>query len=158
MADYEYDIFISYSHRDGAWVTTELLPRLEGAGLRVCIDERDFKIGTPSLVNMENAVDHSRHTLIVLTPAWVESAWTEFESLLIGVADPAGRRRRMLPVMLERCTPPARIAILTYADFTNAGDRCRRHRAGPGPAAPDGCRPGTRPQGEAGHGWRQRRS
>jgi hypothetical protein len=123
MADYEYDIFISYSHRDGAWVTTELLPRLEGAGLRVCIDERDFKIGTPSLVNMENAVDHSRHTLIVLTPAWVESAWTEFESLLIGVADPAGRRRRMLPVMLERCTPPARIAILTYADFTNAGDR-----------------------------------
>lgn len=126
MGDYEYDIFISYSHRDRTWVMTELLPRLEGARFRVCIDERDFKIGTPSLVNMEFAVDRSRHTLIVLTPAWVESAWTEFESLLIGVADPAGRRRRMLPLMLERCTPPARIAILTYADFTSAGDRSRQ--------------------------------
>lgn len=126
MGDYTYDIFISYSHVDREWVMSELLRRLEAAGLRVCIDERDFRIGTPSLVNMENAVDQSRHTLIVLTPAWVKSAWTEFESLLIGVADPAGRRRRMLPLMLERCTPPARIAILTYADFTNAGDRDRQ--------------------------------
>jgi len=42
----------------------------------------------PSLVSMERAVEDSRHTLIVLTPAWVESQWTEFESLLAGTADP----------------------------------------------------------------------
>jgi len=53
------------------------------AGLRVCIDFRDFEPGLPTLVNMENAVERSRKTLIVLTPDWVESEWTTFESLLI---------------------------------------------------------------------------
>ena len=68
QAEFIYDVFISYSHADRAWVWDELLPRLEGAGLRVCIDKRDFEIGVPSLVNMERAVDNSHHTLIVLTP------------------------------------------------------------------------------------------
>lgn len=94
QAEYKYDLFISYSHADRAWVWDELLPRLEDAGLQVCIDDRDFEIGVPSLINMERAVDNSRHTLIVLTPAWIESQWTEFESLLAGTANPAGRRRK----------------------------------------------------------------
>ena len=36
--EYRYDVFISYSHADKAWVHGELLPRLEEAGLKVCID------------------------------------------------------------------------------------------------------------------------
>jgi hypothetical protein len=122
QAEYTYDVLISYSHKDRAWVWDELLPRLEGAGLRVCIDDRDFEIGVPSLVNMERAVDSSRHTLIVLTPAWVESQWTEFESLLAGTADPAGRRRKLFPLMPRSCKLPSRIAMLTYADFTQPHD------------------------------------
>ncbi len=114
---YRYDIFISYSHQDAVWVWEKLLPRLERAGLKVCIDTRDFEIGTPSLVNMERAVDRSRHTLLVLTPAWVESEWTDFESLLGGSGDPAGRRRKLFPIMLKECRPPSRIALLTWADF-----------------------------------------
>ena len=76
---YAYDVFISYSHEDGEWVCEWLLRHLEDAGLHVCIDFRDFDVGVPSLVNMERAVDNSRHTLLVLTAAWVESEWTEFE-------------------------------------------------------------------------------
>jgi hypothetical protein len=56
---YAYNVFISYSHTDRVWVWEELLPQLEGAGLKVCIDDRDFTIGTPSLVNMKRAVDNS---------------------------------------------------------------------------------------------------
>jgi len=124
--DFTYDVFISYSHSDKEWVWGELLPRLEGAGLRVCIDDRDFEIGVPSLVNMERAVDYSRHTLIVLTPAWVESAWTEFESLLAGTADPAGRRRKLIPLLLSSCETPPRIAMLTYANFTQPHERIKQ--------------------------------
>ena len=113
-----YDIFISYSHTERPWVQDTLLPRLEQAGLTTCVDYRDFEYGVPSLVNIERAVDSSRHTLAVMTPAWLESAWTELESLLVGTADPAGRKRRLVPIMLQPCQPPARIAILTYADFT----------------------------------------
>lgn len=120
--DFQYDVFISYSHNDKDWVHGWLLPRLEAAGLRVCIDFRDFEPGLPSLVNMENAVECSRKTLIVLTPAWVESEWTTFESLLIQTDDPAGRRARMIPLRLKSCDPPKRIAMLTYVDFTQEAE------------------------------------
>lgn len=116
--DYRYDVFISYSHQDADWVWEHLLLRLEGAGLRACIDQRDFEIGTPSLVNMERAVDRSRHTILVLTPAWVESEWADFESLIGGTGDPAGRRRKLLPIKLKECTPSSRISMLTPVDFT----------------------------------------
>jgi predicted NACHT family NTPase len=67
---------------------------------------------------MERAVDHSRHTLLVLTPAWVNSEWTAFEGLLTQTTDPAARRRRLIPLLLQPCQPPRRIALLTYGDFT----------------------------------------
>ncbi|UCE60630.1 MAG: TIR domain-containing protein [Phycisphaerales bacterium] len=115
--DYKYDIFISYSHSDGDWVREWLLPRLENADLKVCIDYRDFEIGAPSPVNMEQAVERSRHVLLILTPNWIESEWTDFEALLIQTSDPVGVRKRVLPLMLQDCELPKRIAILTYADF-----------------------------------------
>lgn len=116
---YSYDVFVSYSSSDEAWVHNWLLPQLEAAGLQVCIDFRDFDIGVPRIINIERAVDNSRHTLLVLTPAWVESKWNEFQSLLVQTSDPAGRQRQLLPLLLQRCQPPRRIASLTYADFRN---------------------------------------
>jgi hypothetical protein len=118
---FDYDVFISYSHRDSEWVRDWLLPRLEETGLRACIDFRDFEVGVPSLVNMERAAEGSRKTLLVLTTNWIESEWTNFEALLVQTEDPIGLRRRILPLMRERCQPPKRIAMLTYADFTAPG-------------------------------------
>lgn len=117
--NYIFDVFISYSHSDKDWVHNWLLPRLERASLKICIDIRDFDIGVPSLVNMERAVENSRHTLIILTDEWIRSEWTEFEVLLTQTKDPASRQRRLLPLLLQKCSPPLRIAMLTYADFTN---------------------------------------
>ena len=51
--EYRYDVFISYSHADEAWIEKTLLPRLEGAGLKVCIDYRDF------LARQARAVQHA---------------------------------------------------------------------------------------------------
>jgi hypothetical protein len=120
--EFRCDAFISYSHKDSAWVRDMLLPRLEGEGLRVCIDYRDFEVGAPSLVNMENAVERSRKTVLVLTPNWVASEWTEFEALLIQTKDPAGRGRRILPLMVQPCSLPDRLQIFTYLDLTNPAE------------------------------------
>ncbi len=114
----QYDVFISYSHEDGDWVHDWLLPKLEDAKFAVCIDDRDFDVGVPSVVNIEHAVENSRKTLLVLTPNWMDSEWTEFESLLVGTSDPAGRKTKLLPLMLEKCQLPPRIRMLTHADFT----------------------------------------
>src|SRR5689334_4648475 len=113
-----YDVFISYSHKNAAWVRDTLVARLKLEGITVCVDDESFDVGIPALVNMENAVALSRHTLLVLTPAWVASNWTRFESLLIQHEDPAGMLQRTLPLLLEPCDVPKRIDILTRADFT----------------------------------------
>ncbi len=120
--EFHYDAFISYSHKDSVWVRDTLLLRLEREGLRVCIDYRDFEVGAPSLVNMETAVEHSRKTLLVLTPNWVASEWTEFEALLVQTKDPAGRGRRILPLMVQHCSLPDRLQVFTYLDLTNLAE------------------------------------
>lgn len=117
MSDFTYDVFISYSHRDNDWVRDWLLPRLESAGLRVCIDFRNFKFGVPSLDNMADAARQSRKTLFVMTPNWTVSEFSQFESLVTQTIDPIGRKGRLLPLMLKDCDLPARLQILTYADF-----------------------------------------
>jgi hypothetical protein len=112
-----YDVFISYSHKDVAWVCDYLVPRLKEGGLNVCIDREAFDIGVPSLVNMENAVTASRHTLLVLTPNWMASEWTAFEHLLSRHTNSSGIRQHTIPVLRDSCEVPPSIAMLSYADF-----------------------------------------
>jgi tetratricopeptide (TPR) repeat protein len=115
--DYRYDVFISYSHKDETWVTQTLLPRLEKAGLRVCIDYRDFRPGAPSVKEMKRAVSESRKTLLILTPDYLASGWTEFEVTLAQTLDPANRDLRLIPLLKAKCDLPLEISYLTYVDF-----------------------------------------
>ncbi len=119
QTEFNYDVFISYSHADKAWVRGELLKRLEAGGLRACIDTRDFRPGAPIVKEMERAVLTSRRTLIVLTPSYLKSAWTEFETLLLQTLDPANQNLRLLPLLKEKCDVPLRIRYLGYVDFVD---------------------------------------
>jgi len=118
-----YDVFISYSHKDEDWVHQWLLPRLKATGLHTCIDVEDFEVGAPSVTEMERAVIQSAKTLLVLTPEYLASEWTEFENILAQTLDAAARRRRVLPLLLKDCERPLRIAALTYADFRTESRR-----------------------------------
>ena len=119
---FTYDVFISYSSKDRPWVRTELLPRLEAAGLRACIDFRDFAPGAPTVDEIQRAVLTSRKTLLILTPNYLKSAWVEFESLMLQTLDVANRQRRLIPLRKAQCEIPLRISYLTYIDFAEADD------------------------------------
>jgi CheY-like chemotaxis protein len=116
---YIYDVFISYSHQNKNWVHTVLLRRLEKASLKVFIDFRDFKAGAPSLKEMERGVIKSRKTLIVLTPEYVKSGWTEFEMLMTQTLSPANRDLRIIPVLKKKCSLPVSIRYMNYVDLSN---------------------------------------
>ena len=73
MNEFKYDVFISYSHADEDWVVNTLLPKIEDAGIKACIDFRDFVPGKPSRWNMRDAVKQSAYTLLVMTPAWMSA-------------------------------------------------------------------------------------
>lgn len=117
--EFQYNAFISYSSKDFNWVRKKLLPRLDQEKLKICIDFRDFKVGVPSPVNIEEAVKQSRKVLLILTPSWVESVWTTFESMLIQVLDPIGHAERIVPVLVEKCDLPMSLKIFTCLDLTD---------------------------------------
>jgi hypothetical protein len=119
---YDYDVFISYSHQDQAWVRSDLLKKLEDKRLKVCIDFRDFEAGAPSVTEMRRAVVSSRKTLLVITSKYLESAWAEFEMLMIQTLDPANRQRRLIPIRREECKLPVEIGYLTYVDLVDPDD------------------------------------
>jgi len=123
-SDSEYDAFLSYRHREpeAAWVRRTLLPYLEADGLHVIIDYRDFVLGSPLITEMERGVTHSRYTVAVITPAYLESTFTEFENLLaqqLGLEEAA---RRLIIVMREPCTLSLRLRYLLWLDMSSDAD------------------------------------
>lgn len=118
----KYDVFISYSSRDKDWVRRELLTRIEQAGLKAFIDFRDFTRGAPSIKECERGVLDCRKTLLVLTPNYVASEWTEFENFMVQTLSPTNRDLRMIPLLRATCEKPLRIATLTHIDFTDDAD------------------------------------
>jgi tetratricopeptide (TPR) repeat protein len=120
-----YDAFLSFDPADAAWVERWLLPRLERAGLSIATTF-DFALGRPRLINIEQTVAASRHTLLVLSPAWLGSAWSAFEGLLIQTSDPTGLRQRLIPLLHQPCDLPSRIAMLDAADFTGSAQQAER--------------------------------
>lgn len=141
--EFPYDAFLSYSHRDATWVRGVLLPKLTDNGLRVCIDVHDFALGAPLITEIERAIVQSRKTLLVLTPDYLTSQWTEFEHVLVATRDPAARDRRLLPLILKPTELPLSLRALTSLDFSGGGDETflwqrllSAFRPGPAPAPP----------------------
>jgi tetratricopeptide (TPR) repeat protein len=119
---YDYDVFISYSSEDKAWVRGELLKQIENAGLRAFIDFRDFTRGAVSIREMERGVIECRKTLLILTPEYIESEWAEIEVRMGQTLSPANRDLRLIPLLKRHCDKPLSIASLTHIDFTDGGD------------------------------------
>jgi tetratricopeptide (TPR) repeat protein len=119
----QFDVFISYSSKDKAWVRGELLSRIEKAGLKAFIDFRDFSPGAPSIKECERGVVACRKTLVILTPGYLESEWCELENIMVQTLSPANRNLRLIPLLKAECEKPLRIGALTHIDFTDGADK-----------------------------------
>jgi hypothetical protein len=117
---FRYDAFISYRHQepDKTWVRQFSVPALETAGLRVCVDHRDFQLGLPLVTEMARAVEQSRTTVAVLTPAYLEGRFTEPENVLAEHVGLEERAVRLIYVVREPCEPPLRMRARLRLDLT----------------------------------------
>ncbi|MBE9032565.1 toll/interleukin-1 receptor domain-containing protein, partial [filamentous cyanobacterium LEGE 11480] len=117
---FAYDVFISYRQKsEKTWVRKTLVPQLEATGLRVFVDYRDFRLGAPLIKEMERAVVTSRYTLAVLSPAYLESNFTEFENLIAEHLGLEQSQRRLLMVMREDCEPRLGLRSRLWLDMTD---------------------------------------
>lgn len=118
---FAYDAFLSYRHHepDRTWVRKVLERRLVDEGLRVSIDYRTFPLGSPIVLEMARAVERSRYTVAVLTPAYLEGNFSELENVLAEHLGLEQGQRRLLAVMREPCEPRLGMRARLYLDLTD---------------------------------------
>jgi uncharacterized caspase-like protein len=118
---FRYDVFLSYRDKepDKSWARKTLLPKLEVQGVRACIDHRDFRLGLPRIKATEEAVQASRYTLSVLTPAYLESQLAELGGLLAEYLGAETNRSRWLGVLREPCIPRLNLRSRMLLDMTD---------------------------------------
>ncbi|XP_071083095.1 toll-like receptor 4 [Haliotis cracherodii] len=100
--EYQYDAFVSYADKDRCLVIEGMISELEDkAGLRLCIHHRDFLPGEVIASNIVNAIQNSRKTLIVLSPAFLKSHWCDFEYNMARMEGVSRRQNIVLVVLYE---------------------------------------------------------
>lgn len=121
MDDFSYDLFVSYRQQepDKSWVRKVLVPGLEQRGLRVLIDYRDFRLGPPLVELMAEAVEQTRYTLAVLTPAYLASNFTNLENVLAEHLGLEKSQNRLVVVLREPCQPRLGLRARLWLDMTD---------------------------------------
>jgi hypothetical protein len=104
--DAPYDAFISYCQDDpddSTWVTGTVVPYLEGLGLRLCLESRDFRIGASRVEEIDRAVTQSRYTVAVFTPSYLAAAFDNYEVLLATHNAIESQAPRFMPLLRRPC-------------------------------------------------------
>jgi hypothetical protein len=114
-----FDAFVTHARADRAWVETVMVPRLEGLGLRLCLERRDFRLGMPRIREIERAVTESRYTIAVLTPSYLEGAFEEFQALLGQHHAIESKAPRFLPLLRRDCRPPLGVRMTELLDASD---------------------------------------
>jgi hypothetical protein len=78
----KYALFISYAHQDLPFVD-ELVSHLEDHRLNVWVDQGILRLGDSFSNSVQEALEHSKYFLLVISPSYLKSAWGNFE---MGVA------------------------------------------------------------------------
>ncbi|KAK3086813.1 hypothetical protein FSP39_023885 [Pinctada imbricata] len=100
-----YDAFVAYSEADTAWVLKTLAPRLENPNLerpfRLCLHHRDFILGAPVAANIVSSVENSRHTILVVSEAFLRSEWCLLEFRTALQQSLMEKKRHLIMILLE---------------------------------------------------------
>jgi hypothetical protein len=139
-----HDVFVSYRRRepDRSWVKHRFVPAMRAAGIRVFLDDDDFRLGEPLIEAMTRGVEVSRYTVAVLTHAYLESTFSEIESLMAEHLGLENAQARLIGIMREPVTPRLSMRLRIWLDLTDDADledgvaRLAREVGAPWPTSP----------------------
>lgn len=112
------DVFIIHSEEDSGFVSGFLRPALKSVGVTVRT-HADHELGRIRLDEAERAIERSRVTLLVVSPASEHDRWTSFEMKLarsasVTSSDP---ELRVVPLLLSATRSSSRFERYVHLDF-----------------------------------------
>ena len=109
------DFFVSYTPVDKDWAIW-LAWSLKEVGFIINIQAWDFRPGQNFIYMMQQGV-LARHTIAVLTPAYLEAERCQQEWMAVLAQDPTGTGRKLIPVRVQPCQPQGLLTPVIYIDL-----------------------------------------
>jgi TIR domain len=111
------DFFIRYTICDQAWAKWIGL-QFKEAGSTFFIQAWDFRPGMNFVAGMDHTSKQADRTVLVLSPAYLESDDAFSEWAVAFRHDLRGTYRRVLPMRIEPCNPQGVLGPLLYIDLS----------------------------------------
>jgi hypothetical protein len=137
------DFFLSYNSADENWAIW-IAYVLEEHGSTTFLQSWDFRPGTNFVLHMQKAAADCDRTIAVLSPAYLTSNFAQSEWAAAFADDPQGQKGKLLPVMVEKCSPPGLLKSIVHIDVVGADEEEARRRLVEG-VRPGRNKPATRP-------------
>jgi broad specificity phosphatase PhoE len=117
MGEADFDVFLSYSSSDEAWVR-RLKAALEVRGLSVWLDREQIRPGDRFVEALEHGIDSSHSVVLVVSSQAQASGWVREEhDRAIRLSNDRGRQLRLVPVLLGGAEPQGFLASRQWVDF-----------------------------------------
>jgi formylglycine-generating enzyme required for sulfatase activity len=111
-------IFLSHSHADKPFVR-KLASDLINSGVKVWLDEAEILIGDSLIEKIGTGIEAAAFVGAVLSNTSVGSSWVKKELEIALNEEIDGKRRKVLPILIEDCEVPSFLRGKLYADFRN---------------------------------------
>lgn len=110
------DFFISYTKKNLEWAKWIAFV-LETADYTTLYQDRDFNSGGNFVVQMHDAMQQTKRTIAVLSPAYLEARYTLPEWAEAVRLDPTGKLALLVPIRVEECNLDGLLAARSYIDL-----------------------------------------
>jgi TIR domain len=121
------DFFISYTKADLPWAEW-IAWQLEAAGHTTVIQAWDFRPGSNFVLEMDRASQEAEQTIAVLSPSYLDAAYTHSEWARAFARDPKGEKSLLLPVRVLDCHLKGLLAQVVYIDLVGLDEEDAKNR------------------------------
>jgi uncharacterized protein YjbI with pentapeptide repeats len=117
--------FISYNQADKSWAEW-IAWQLEEKGYTTVLQAWDFRPGCNFALAMNEAAKDSERTIILLSPEYLVSLFTQSEWTAAFVKDPKGEEGKLLPIRVRECRIEGLLASISFIDFVGLDEEAAK--------------------------------
>ena len=118
----EPKLFISYAHQDLPFVD-ELVRHLKDQRINVWFDQGMLRLGDSFSNSVQDALEHSKYFLLVISPSYLNSAWGNFEMGVALSRSASPKNGKIISLVVGDVNRDALPPVIAHTDQIVIGDK-----------------------------------